>query len=82
MWDLSSLTRGWTHVPYTGRQILNQGTTTEVPDLLVLLNVGIIFFSVPCSIFLEFLFGSFYFINSYCSIIALQCFVSFYCLAK
>ena len=35
MWDLSSLTRDWTHFPCTGRQILNQRTTREVPQLPV-----------------------------------------------
>ena len=31
MWDLSSLTRDWTHVPCIGRWILNHWTTREVP---------------------------------------------------
>ena len=30
MWDLHSLTRGQTHVPCIGRQLLNQWTTREV----------------------------------------------------
>lgn len=31
MWDLSFLTRNWTHVPCTGRQIPNCWTIREVP---------------------------------------------------
>ena len=31
MWDLSSLTRDRTHVPYIGRRILNCWATREVP---------------------------------------------------
>lgn len=31
MWDLSSTTRDWSHVPCFGRQVLNHGTTREVP---------------------------------------------------
>ena len=31
MWDLSSLTRNWTRIPYIGRQSLNHWTTREVP---------------------------------------------------
>ena len=31
MWDLSSLTRDQTHIPYIGRQIINHWTTREVP---------------------------------------------------
>ena len=30
VWDLSSLTRDQTHVPYTGRQILNHWNTREI----------------------------------------------------
>ena len=30
MWDLSSLTKDWTHVPCTARQILNHWTIREV----------------------------------------------------
>ena len=37
MWDLSSPNRDGTHVPCTGRQILNHWTTREVP-LLPALN--------------------------------------------
>ena len=33
MWDLSSQTRDWTHIPSVGRQILNHGTTREVPAM-------------------------------------------------
>ena len=33
MWDLSSLTRGWTCIPHIGRQILNHQITSEVPQL-------------------------------------------------
>ena len=40
IWDLSSPTRDQTHVPCTGRQILNHWTTREVP-LILLLNVYI-----------------------------------------
>ena len=32
MWDLSSLTRDRTLIPYTGRRILNHWTTREVPQ--------------------------------------------------
>ena len=32
MWDLSFLTRDWTHNPYTGRWSLNHWTTREVPS--------------------------------------------------
>ena len=32
MWDLSPPTRDWTHVPCTGRWILNHWTTREVPQ--------------------------------------------------
>ena len=32
MWDLSSLTRGQTHVPCIRRQILNHWTTREAPE--------------------------------------------------
>ena len=34
MCGLSSSTRDWTHIPHTGRQILNHWTTREVPSLL------------------------------------------------
>ena len=33
MWDLSFLTRCWTHTPFSGRWSLNHWTTREVPDL-------------------------------------------------
>ena len=33
MWYLSSWTRGSTHVPCTGRQILHHWTTREVPGI-------------------------------------------------
>ena len=36
MWDLSSLTRVWTHVPCIGRQILMHWTTRKVPVLDIL----------------------------------------------
>ena len=36
MWDLSSLTRGQTHIPCIGKQILNRLTTREVPGLWAL----------------------------------------------
>ena len=36
MGDLSSLTRDWTHILYTGKQILNHWTTKEVPRSLFL----------------------------------------------
>ena len=35
MWDLGSLTRDWTYVPCIGKQILNHGTTREVPLALL-----------------------------------------------
>ena len=35
-WDLSSLTKGWTHVPCIARQILHHWTTRGVPGLLLL----------------------------------------------
>ena len=34
MWDHGSPTRGGTHVPCIGRQILNHWSTREVPQLL------------------------------------------------
>ena len=34
MWDRGSPTRGGTHVPCIGRQILNHWSTREVPQLL------------------------------------------------
>ena len=34
MWDLSSLIRDWTLIPYTKRQILYHQTTREVPTTL------------------------------------------------
>ena len=37
MWDLSSLTRDWTHVPCIGRWVPNHWTTREVPTHLFLL---------------------------------------------
>ena len=36
MWDLSSLTRVWTHIPCIGRQILMHWTTRNVPVLDIL----------------------------------------------
>ena len=33
MWDLSSQTRDWTHIPFVGRQILNHWTTRELPAM-------------------------------------------------
>ena len=38
MWDLSSLTRDWTHVPCIARQILNHWTTREVPRVFFCLS--------------------------------------------
>ena len=38
MWDLSSPTRDWTHVPCIGRQILNHWTTRQVLDGCPLTN--------------------------------------------
>ena len=32
MWDMSSLTSDWTHIPCIARQILNHWTTREVPE--------------------------------------------------
>ena len=34
MWDFSSLTRNVTHVPCTGRQILNHWTIREIPRVI------------------------------------------------
>ena len=31
MWDFSSLTRDWTHIPWIAMQILNHWTTREIP---------------------------------------------------
>ena len=39
MQDLSSLTRDWTHIPCTARQILNRWTTREVPRLSFNINL-------------------------------------------
>ena len=48
MWDLSSLTRDQTHVPYIERQVLNHWTTREVPEkrgfLLLLFIIFLLFF--------------------------------------
>ena len=43
----SSRTRGWTHVPYIGRQIPNLWTTREVPSCIIFksLNFFAFFFS-------------------------------------
>ena len=35
MWDLSSLTRDWTHVPCIAGRILNHWTTREVSSLVI-----------------------------------------------
>ena len=35
IWDLSSLTRDWTHVPCIARQILNHRTTREAPGIII-----------------------------------------------
>ena len=43
MWDLSSLTRDWTYIPYIGRRILNHQTAREV---LLLLRSWIIFYYI------------------------------------
>ena len=37
MWDLSSLTKDWTHAPCIGRRILSPWTTREVPPAGLLL---------------------------------------------
>ena len=37
IWDLSSPTRGQTHIPCIGRQILNHWTTREVPPMVLFL---------------------------------------------
>ena len=34
MWDLSSLTKDWTPIPYITGQILNQWTSREVPEMI------------------------------------------------
>ena len=39
MWDISCLTRDWTHIPCIGRQILKHGTTRQVSVLYVLCQV-------------------------------------------
>ena len=39
MWDLSSLTRDWTHTPCVGRGSPNHWTTGEVPPLGVLMDL-------------------------------------------
>ena len=36
MWDLSSLTRDWTHIPYVGRWILNHWIAMEDPEIYFL----------------------------------------------
>ena len=46
MWDLSSLTRDWTHVPWIGRQILNHWTTREVPAICFLKKLVTLPYSV------------------------------------
>ena len=38
MWGISSLTRDWTHVPYTGRWTLSHWTTREVLDVWFFIN--------------------------------------------
>ena len=57
MWDLSSLTRDQTHVPWTGRQIFYHWTTREVPLIVILIHISVmtydvehlfIFFSAIC----------------------------------
>ena len=47
MWDLSSLTRDWTHVPCIGRQILKHWIYREVPDHSIPL---VTFFFIPFGI--------------------------------
>ena len=37
MWDLSSLTKDWTHVPCIAKWILNHWTTSDVPGLYYLI---------------------------------------------
>ena len=37
VWDLSSLTKGQTHIPCIGRQVLNHWTTREVPHFYFIL---------------------------------------------
>ena len=39
MWDLSSLTRGWTCIPCIGRWILNHLTVREAPAHIIFLTV-------------------------------------------
>ena len=34
MWDLNSLTKDWTPIPYITGQILNQWTSREVPEMI------------------------------------------------
>ena len=36
MWDFSPLTKDWTHVPCTARQILNHWTPREIPKYLLI----------------------------------------------
>ena len=38
VWDLSCLTRDWTHIPCTGRRSLNHWTIREVPGRCFLLS--------------------------------------------
>ena len=40
MWNLSSLTRDWTHIPWTRRQNLNHRTTRKVPSESTLVAYG------------------------------------------
>ena len=49
MWDLSSLTRDWTHVPCIGRRILKHWTTSEVPRDWILIEL----FSFITFVFLQ-----------------------------
>ena len=42
MWDLSSLTRYWTHTPCVGRWSLNHGTAREVPLCLFLIYISLL----------------------------------------
>ena len=42
MRDLSSLTRGWTHIPCIGRWILNHWTTREVPAVTLFLKTKLL----------------------------------------
>ena len=86
MWDLSSPTRGWTHVPCIGKQILNPWTTREVP--LALLKSGHLYSClivwIPCIFWIPFIlipyemygwqiFSTFYRLFLHCFLFPLMC---------